>query len=60
VGELNYVISKLIYLWCRQENSYKKLNDAIGVLECAKQEVYRRMVIPYEEQKRKENGEVFE
>jgi hypothetical protein len=59
VGELNYVISRLIYLWCRQEN-YWKLNEAVGVLECTKQEVYRKLVVPYEEDKCNTNGEVFE
>ena len=36
-----------------------ELNAAIGVLECAKLELYRRVVAMYEDGKIKENGDVF-
>jgi len=39
---------------------YQTFNDIIGALEGCKQEFYRRMVAPYEEQKIQANGDVFE
>ena len=60
IGEVNYVITKLILSRFLPENArYANFNEAIGVLECAKQEFYRRIVAPYEKQKRKDNGDVF-
>jgi hypothetical protein len=43
-----------------QPKGYQTFNDALGALEGAKQEFYRRVVVPYEEQKRFENGDVYE
>jgi len=55
-GELNYFISKIII------NSYPpkyfNYNRAIGLLECIKQEFYRRKVGRYEDKKIKENGDI--
>jgi len=31
----------------------------MGVLECIKQEFYRRAVAPYEDKKKEENGDVY-
>lgn len=39
--------------------NYAKLNAAIGALECTKLELYRRMIAPYEDLKRHENGDVY-
>lgn len=55
-GELNYVITKL--LKSNYELRYYALNRAMGLLECAKQEFYRTVVGPYEEEKRKERGDI--
>lgn len=59
-GELNYVITKKIdsYLG-RKGLSYANLNEIIGVLECAKLEIYRRIVAKYEDSKIAENGDVY-
>ncbi len=56
-GELNYVITKV--LKSVYGPSYFDLNRAVGVLECIKQEFYRRVVAPYEDRKRKEWGDVY-
>ena len=56
-GVLNYVITRLIAELYK--TSYSELNEAIGVLECAKQELYRRRLAPYEDEKIKENGDVY-
>jgi len=61
VGELNYEISKLVnhYLIRKGEFRYEYLNEVIGALECAKLEMYRRVVVPYEEKKLAESGDIF-
>ena len=56
-GILNYVITRLIDILYK--TSYTDLNAAIGMLECAKQELYRRRLAPYEDEKIKENGDVY-
>lgn len=59
-GNLNYVISTLINSYIEHAGlSYSKVNEAIGVLECAKLELYRRIAAPYEESKINENGDVY-
>lgn len=60
-GELNYVITSIInrYLPQKDTRHYFNFNDVIGVLECVKQEFYRRVVIPYEERQREVNGDVY-
>jgi len=60
VGDLNYYITKscLLYLETQSE-TYKAYNEVIGVLECVKQEIYRRRIAPYEDKKKKLNGDVF-
>lgn len=61
-GELNYVITRLVdaYLTNKGQMRYAHLNEAMGVLECAKQELYRRVVSPYEDKKIVESGDVYE
>jgi hypothetical protein len=39
---------------------YAHLNEAVGVLECAKLELYRRIAAPYEDDKRSETGDVYD
>lgn len=60
VGELNYLITRLCcdYL-LTGKMSYRALNDVIGALECAKLELYRRIVVPYEQGKMDQNGDVY-
>jgi hypothetical protein len=60
-GELNYMISSLLdeYLTERGKN-YASINEVIGMLECAKLELYRRVAAPYEDEKIDQNGDVFD
>ena len=61
-GELNYAITILIkkYIGNRVAGqSYAVFNEIIGALECAKLELYRRLVAPYEDEKIQENGDVY-
>lgn len=60
VGELNFAITHMVVSYLeRQGVCYETLNDCVGVLECCKAEFYRRVVVPYEETKRKENGDCY-
>lgn len=60
-GELNYVISRIIHKYIQTFGCcYTTLNEAIGVLECAKLELYRIICAPYEDKKRTINGTISE
>lgn len=67
VGQLNYGITYLImqYLTIHAESyqiyaeSYQIYNDIMGVLACAQQEIYRRYIADYKDQKLNENGDVY-
>lgn len=60
-GELNYAITKLCldYIDSHEQLSYALLSEVIASLECAKQEMYRRLVGPYEDVKALDNGDVY-
>lgn len=61
-GDLNYAITITLkrYLDRWQGNySYKDLNDILGAIEGAKLEFYRRVVVPYEDKKMEQNGDVY-
>lgn len=58
VGDVNYVISSIIWTLFRNKISYTNGNNLVGVLECVKQEFYRRMLAAYEDQKIVENGDI--
>ena len=61
-GELNYLLTKVIqeYIDERGGVSYTIINEVVGVLECAKLELYRRIAAPYEDEKCEENGDVYD
>jgi flagellin-specific chaperone FliS len=56
-GNLNYVISTLLKRLSK-ELRYKKANELMGVIECVKQEYYRKIVGPYEDEAIKRNGDI--
>ena len=60
-GTLNYVITKTVNDWMLDKGgvSYTIVNEVIGVLECLKFEILRRVLSPYEDRKCHENGDVF-
>lgn len=60
VGELNFAITSVCINWAERNGiSYKTVNDIVGALECAKLELYRRLAAPYEDEKIKQNGDVY-
>lgn len=58
-GELNYLITERVLDFLPESPRYADFNAAIGALECAKLELYRRMVAEYEDEKREANGDVY-
>jgi len=58
-GQLNYIITTLLLkTYADTLPNYSDYNEIIGVLECAKLEMYRRQTAPYEDVKIEENGNV--
>lgn len=59
-GELNYALTVLVHyhLLKNSEGRYQNMNDIMGALEGAKHEFYRRVVVPYEDKKIQEMGDV--
>lgn len=57
-GVLNYAITKIIKELYGDDMRYRDINEVIGMLECCKLEVYRKMAADYEDLKEKENGKV--
>lgn len=55
-GLVNYIITRL--LLARFGQTYRAYAMAVGVLETCKLEFYRRHVVPYEDKKIIENGDV--
>lgn len=60
-GELNYLLTELVleYLAMKKKVNYQAINDVVGALESCKLEFYRRFVVPYEDKKIVENGDVY-
>lgn len=60
VGELNYAFTSIIKAYMAGKRlDYGFLNGIVGALESAKLEFYRRVVVPYEDVKIRENGDVY-
>jgi hypothetical protein len=57
-GDINYVLSSVLWKIFEKNKNYAKANELIGVLECIKLELYRRQIAPYEDKKIEENGDV--
>ena len=58
-GELNYMITVLIRDYFNAKHDYQGINDIVGALEGAKLEFYRRIAVPYENDKIAANGDVY-
>jgi len=59
-GHLNFFICKLFLKLMRINGGirYNKAKEFIGELECAKLEIYRKFISPYEDEKEAENGKL--
>jgi uncharacterized protein DUF6899 len=62
-GELNYCIARLTMEFLKKirgpQVTYHDLSRIHGVLQDVANEYYRKVMAPYEDNKEKENGEVF-
>lgn len=61
-GHLNYAITRLMLLIAFPDGrvNYPSLALLTGVLNNVSDELYRRVIVPYENQKRNANGDVYE
>lgn len=58
-GQFNYALNQLIAQYFEQNKiNYQTCNDIVGGMECAKMELYRRLIAPYEDKKILMNGDV--
>ena len=59
-GELTYALTVLALRYLRLKGkSFDVLGDIVAALEQTKDEFQRRVVHPYEDEKRKQNGDVY-
>ena len=60
-GDLNFVVSTFIANYIRNCGlKYAVVNEMVGALECAKMELNRVIIGPYEDRKIAENGGVYQ
>lgn len=60
IGDVTYAVTRVLLDWLDLGNeSYANYAIAIGILETAKLELYRRRVARYEDTKIAENGDVY-
>jgi hypothetical protein len=59
-GELCYALTDTCIDFLPPDPSFADFAQVIAALETTKLEFYRRMIAPYEDDKRLENGDVFD
>ncbi len=60
-GELNYKFTKIAMEYVKTRGEcYSTFNDILGALDGCAKEFYRRKVVPYEDKKIQENGDVYD
>lgn len=59
-GCINYAVTRLLMqvYGTKDSTSYRCINDALGVLDGISKEFYRKVAVPYEDQKEFDNGPV--
>lgn len=58
-GDLNYAITVILHLYLKRKGvKYANINELIGMMECCKMELYRKVGGPYEDLKITQNGDV--
>lgn len=57
-GVLNYTFSKILLQIYGANPNYRQCNEMVGILECAKLELYRHRIGPYEDEKIQSNGDL--
>jgi hypothetical protein len=59
IGDMNFLVSNMVWLKFIKERSYSTGNAIVGMLECVKQEFIRQQLNTYEDQKIQENGNLM-
>ncbi len=60
VGELTYLISRVCDTYLNfHEDNYQTRAEITAALENTKLEFYRRIIVPYEDKKIEENGDMW-
>ena len=61
-GDYNYLITRILASGfdLNSKPGYSKINTIVGVLDCIKLELYRRVAGNYEQEKTIENGDIIE
>lgn len=58
-GEFNYVVSSLAKRYINKHGEkYARYQALLGAMDLAKMEVYRRFVLPYEDECIRKNGDI--
>jgi hypothetical protein len=57
-GHVNYIVYSIMKEWFYRRAGYRTINDVAGVLNNVAAEFYRKIAVPYEDEKCKQNGEV--
>ena len=58
-GDLNYAITVILHSYLKRKGvKYANVNELIGMMECCKLELYRKVGAPYEDLKVMQNGDV--
>jgi len=61
IGDTSYIITRLLHERIKHCGfGYASFNEVIGVLECIKSELYRNIVVPYEDKKKAAAGAISE
>lgn len=58
-GDVNYLVTSILVAVLGDDKNYAAINRLVGVVECAKLELYRRVAAPYEDAKVRQNGDVY-
>lgn len=58
-GQINFIIADIMDQFIGPAPNYDRINAAIGIMECCKLELYRRIAVPFEDKKMLQNGDVF-
>jgi hypothetical protein len=57
-GDITYLFTEILLQWLGDSAKYDDYAQAVGILETAKLELYRRKIAPYEDIKKEENGDI--
>jgi len=58
-GDLNYCITRICDRVLGATPNYDNMSAVVGVLECVRSELVRRLLDPYEDTKMAERGDVY-